>query len=234
MNVIRQFAKGLLNASLPRERFLTRGPTSVGTTPRMALTFDDGPHPDHTQRLLDDLARFQLRATFFVIGENVRRYSNLVARMHADGHEIGNHTWSHSEPKATSAKALADEVRRTDDLLFQLTGEIPRMMRPPKGEVGLQKLIQLWRINKTVAMWNVDPKDFRMKESAEMENWCHAYQPADGDILLMHDNHPYAPHAIECLAERGLFEQFETTTLSNWLNLTEAPLAVVAGGRDAD
>lgn len=211
---------------MPRERLLTRGPVSTGASSRIALTFDDGPHPVHTPRLLDDLARYQLRATFFVIGENVRRHSSLVERMHAEGHEIGNHTWSHSEPKTTSAKALADEVRRTDDLLFQITGQIPRMMRPPKGEVGMQKLLQLWRLHKTVAMWNVDPKDFRMKVAEEMDLWCQKYRPNDGDILLMHDNHPFASRAVDQLAEQGVFKQVETVTLSNW-NGTKRPATSV-------
>ena len=234
MNVARQIAKGLLAAVLPRERILMRGPRSMGRAPRIALTFDDGPHPIHTPLLLDQLAQYQLRATFFVIGENARRYSSLVARMHAEGHEIGNHTWSHTEPKLTSATMLADEVRRTDDLLFQLTGEVPVVMRPPKGEVGIQKLLQLWRLKKTVAMWNVDPKDFRMKNRDEMDRWCRTYQPADGDILLMHDNHPYANSAIENFVADDVFDQFETVTLSNWLNLKNSRNPVEVGVADAE
>ena len=234
MNVVRQLAKGLLAAVLPRERILMRGPKSTGRLPRIALTFDDGPHPVHTPVLLDRLAQHQLRATFFVIGENARRYSDLVARMHSDGHEIGNHTWSHTEPKLTTTTMLADEIRRTDDLLFQLTGEVPIMMRPPKGEVGTQKLLQLWKLRKTVAMWNVDPKDFRMKSRDEMDRWCRAYQPTDGDIVLMHDNHPYAASAIENFAEEDLFGQFEAVTLSTWLNLKNSPNPVEMGVANAE
>ncbi len=217
MNVVRQIAKKLLTVCLPREKFLVRGPRSSGRKPCLALTFDDGPHPEHTARLLDRLDDLGLKGTFFVIGRHAAEYPELIRRMAATGHEVANHTYTHSDPGQTSASRFLDEIRRTDELLSEITGRAASTVRPPKGELSWPKLRGLWNRRQAVALWNVDPKDFRMKSSEEIVQWCHAYTPRDGDIVLMHDNHPYAIRAVEALAANGVFERFQTTTISRWL-----------------
>lgn len=216
MSLIRQIAKRFLTACVGRDRLLDRGPRSGGQRPQLALTFDDGPHPEYTPRLLDKLDELGLRATFFVIGQKAEQYPQIVCRIADAGHEVANHTWSHTEPSQTSVVTFLDEVRRTDELLKTLTGQASTTVRPPKGELNWSKLNGLWRERKTVALWNVDPKDFRMKRSEEMTDWCRTYWPHDGDIVLMHDNHPYAIQAVEQFAADGVFERFETTTINRW------------------
>ena len=218
MGLLRQLTKTILAACVSRRRLLTRGPRAArGAAPRIALTFDDGPHPEQTPRLLDVLAERQLTATFFVIGELAARHPDLVRRIAAEGHELGNHTWSHGEPSRTDSRQFLDEVRRTDELLAELTGTAPRTMRPPKGELNWSKLSGVWQRGQTVALWNVDPRDYRMTSADNMAAWCSGYEPQDGDILLMHDNHPWAITAVGTLAARGVFDRFQTTTLSGWI-----------------
>jgi len=225
MGLLRQLTKTILTACVSRRRLLTRGPrTARGAAPRIALTFDDGPHPEHTPRLLDVLAERQLAATFFVIGELAARHPDLVRRITAEGHELGNHTWSHGEPSRTNARQFLDEVRRTDELLAELTGTAPLTMRPPKGELNWSKLSGVWRRGQSVALWNVDPRDYRMTSADDMAAWCAGYEPHDGDILLMHDNHPWAITAVGALASRGVFDRFQTTTVSGWIG--NSPCAV--------
>src|SRR5437867_2629105 len=99
MGYIRQMGKAVLAACLPPSRFLVRGARAVnGTRPALSLTFDDGPHPVHTPRLLDRLAEYGIRGTFFVIGERVAAQPAIARRIVEEGHDIGNHTWSHGEP----------------------------------------------------------------------------------------------------------------------------------------
>ncbi|WP_010582896.1 polysaccharide deacetylase family protein [Schlesneria paludicola] len=222
MNAIRQFLKQALTACVPRRRLLVHGPRSTGSKPRIALTFDDGPHPEHTPRLLDLLDRLALRATFFVVGQNAERYPHLLQRMSAAGHEIANHTYTHSEPRQTSAVQFLDEIQQTDRLVEQLTGRTMTTMRPPKGELNLSKLLGLWRARKTVVLWNVDPKDYRMQSVDDATKWCESYRPGDGDIVLLHDIHPYAVQVIETLATRGVFKQFETIPVSKWKRQDQA------------
>src|SRR4051812_6580102 len=102
MSMLRQTIKTLLSCGLPPHRWLVCGPHSrLSDRATLSLTFDDGPHPEHTPRILDELARWKLSATFFVVGTEVERHSGLVQRIVAEGHGLGNHTFTHSEPSLT-------------------------------------------------------------------------------------------------------------------------------------
>lgn len=200
MSALRQFLKSALTAALPQSRLLTHGPRgSTSDSIEIALTFDDGPHPDHTPRLLNVLAATGVRGTFFVIGERAAQHPELIRRIADEGHELGNHTWSHSEPAQTSASEFLAEVARTRRLLHDLTGRDCRLMRPPKGALSAGKALGLWRQQQTIALWNIDPKDFLMSDDAAMINWLKGYRPQSGDIVLFHDNHPHAAIAVERL-----------------------------------
>src|SRR5690606_35220120 len=119
MGTIRQVIRSAMTAALPRRRFIVRGPRSAQ---QVALTFDEGPHPEHTPRLLDELARHDIKATFFVVGREAERHPGIVERAAREGHAIGHHSWTHSEPSETPAPRLLDEVRRSIELLQSITG----------------------------------------------------------------------------------------------------------------
>ena len=215
MNFLRQATKRVLTACLPPQWLLTRGPRHASNErPRLALTFDDGPHPVYTARLLDVLRTAGLSATFFVVGRNAAQHPKLIERMADEGHELANHTWSHGEPAQTSPRQFLDEVQQTDDLLRNLTGTVSRAMRPPKGNLNWTKLSGLWRQGKTVALWNVDPRDYCMNNAGEMAVWTAQYAPRDGDVLLFHDNHPWAVGAIESMLHRGVFNRCQAVAIS--------------------
>jgi peptidoglycan/xylan/chitin deacetylase (PgdA/CDA1 family) len=97
----------------------------------LTLTFDDGPNPEHTPAILETLRRHNVQATFFLVGENVRRYPELVRAIHAGGHEIGNHTYSHSLDVHSSARRLLWELGLTSDLVESITGISPAYYRAP-------------------------------------------------------------------------------------------------------
>ena len=186
---------------------------------------------DQTLRLLDLLDAADVRATFFVVGKNAEQAPGLVQRIVDEGHELGNHTWSHSEPSQTSPSLFLEEIQRTDELLATLTGVVPQTVRPPKGELNLAKLRGLWKQGKNVALWNVDPRDYRMISEAEVSAWVSTYDPQDGDVLLFHDNHPWASQIIIQLANRGIFDRFETVSVSTLAGITPpicSPEAAVA------
>lgn len=224
MSLLRQLSKRLLITFASPKRFLVRGTAQGHRGPaRLALTFDDGPHPEHTPQLLDVLFQAELKATFFVVGKDASKHPDLIRRMAEEGHELGNHTWSHSEPSQTSSRQFLDEVHRTDDLIEALTGTTPVAVRPPKGELSWSKLSGLWQLRKTVALWNIDPRDFRMSSHDQMAEWCSEFTPHDGDILLFHDNHPWAITAIQQLAQRGDFNRFDTVTMSEMCGRRPSP-----------
>ena len=216
MSLLRQLAKRTLTALLPCDAIVARGAGDG-----IALTFDDGPHPEFTPRLLDALNAAGTTATFFVVGERAARHRDILQRIADDGHEIGNHTWSHSEPRETSARKLIDEVRRTRDLIEDVTSRECRLFRPPKGELTLRKLLALRREQQTIVLWNQDTKDYRMSEASdEIVAWCRSYQPAFGDIVLMHDNHPHAITAVEFLNNERSDVLSRCRTVSQLLNLS--------------
>ncbi|MDB5338179.1 MAG: polysaccharide deacetylase [Planctomycetaceae bacterium] len=211
----------MMSAVLPRERWLTRGPdTAAG----IALTFDDGPHPEYTPRLLDELQKFQIRATFFVVGEAVERFPRLAKRIVAEGHTLGGHTYTHSEPAETSARTLMEEVRRSLNLIEDLTQQRVSLFRPPKGKLSLAKTIGLWKLQQTIVLWNCDPRDYRADPVQGILSWVHQYQPERGDIVLMHDTHPHCIGAIEPIvqvaADLGLGD-FQT--IEQWLSANKRP-----------
>jgi peptidoglycan/xylan/chitin deacetylase (PgdA/CDA1 family) len=172
------------------------------------LTFDDGPHPEHTLRLLDTLAEHEVSATFFVIGRLVERYPDIVRRIAAEGHAVGNHSFFHARPSSISANQLMSEVRRANRLLEEILGVPPRVFRPPFGEVGGWKLWRLWNARMQVVLWSVDPKDYQCGSAAELSLRLAATPVNAGDIVLMHDRLPYAaealPHWIAQVRARGL------------------------------
>lgn len=207
-----------MTAVLPRRRFLVRGP---GTANRVALTFDDGPHPEHTPRLLDALAAAGIRATFFVIGREAERHPELVARAFGEGHAIGHHSWSHSEPDSTPAGRLLEETERTIALLAGITGRQHDRFRPPKGALTVAKCARLWQRHQRIVLWSADPRDYRMSDAGELRHWAAHNPPSPGEIVLLHDAWPFAAAAVDSFAawrERGV----EFVTLDAWLPREES------------
>ncbi len=219
MSALRQLLKSTFNATLPPSWLLIQGPRSTATSGRVevALTIDDGPHPGHTPRVLDLLAATGMKATFFVVGDSCRRYPDVIRRIANEGHELGNHTWSHGEPTKISSATFLRETQQTRQLLQDLTGHDCRLTRPPKGDLTLGKMLGLWRQQQTIVLWNVDTKDYAMHDRDEMLRWCDSYQPHGGDIVLLHDDQPYSATFLECLAVKA-DTQTHFVTVSNWLN----------------
>jgi peptidoglycan/xylan/chitin deacetylase (PgdA/CDA1 family) len=216
----RQAARRVAAMILPRRRFLVQGPAS---SRQVCLTFDDGPHPEHTPELLDVLKAHEVSATFFVIGRRVERYPELVRRMAAEGHAVGGHSYDHGRPDQVSAAQLVDEVHRTSALLTPLIGFSPRLFRPPQGKLTISKLWSLWRADQAIILWNVDPKDYRGRTVDEVRTRLLARPPRGGDLVLLHDDQPYAagllPDLIAAVRGAGL----EFVTVSSWVEPSPGP-----------
>ena len=135
-----------------------RGPR---TRRSLALTFDDGPDPEWTPRVLDRLAAAGVHATFFLIGERATRAPALVRRMIAEGHEVGNHSWSHRNPWFCGPRATSDEIQRAHDALADLTGAPPRHFRPPWGMVNAATFPVLNRLGERCVFWSIQPEGRR-------------------------------------------------------------------------
>jgi len=183
----------------------------------VALTFDDGPHPQNTPRLLDILAEHGVRATFFVIGTRVRRYPEIARRIVAEGHELGNHTWQHPLLTEYGDGGVLSEIDRTQEVIWQTVGQVPATFRPPYGAISPRQSRMLHdQRNLPSVNWSVDPQDWqRPGASVVARRMVEGARP--GAIILAHDIHgatvSAVPEAINGLRARG----FGCVTLSELL-----------------
>ena len=169
------------------------GPVSPGaikhgprTGNRVALTFDDGPHPESTETILAELARRKITATFFLIGERVAAHPELARRIVAGGHEIGNHTYRHAKLTELPASRVEDEIRKTQDVCRNLLGFTPTWFRPPYGLMHRPQIEMAAAQGLQVALWDVDSRDWSQPAAAEIERAVLEGAQA-GSIILCHD-----------------------------------------------
>ncbi|MGH8501403.1 MAG: polysaccharide deacetylase family protein [Gammaproteobacteria bacterium] len=155
-------------------------------TPRAYLTFDDGPHPQYTPRVLDVLAAAGARATFFMVGTAARRHAALTRRVRAAGHEIGNHTWSHPRPGLLRTADGRNEVEAGAQALADITGERPLYFRPPYGRLRRGMTEAAATQGETVVLWSLSGKDWGPLGRAR---WIatRLARAGSGDIVLLHD-----------------------------------------------
>lgn len=167
----------------------------------VALTFDDGPGR-YTARLLRVLRERGARATFFLVGQMVAtgRGADQVRRMVYDGHELGNHSWSHRQLTTVSKHRMRRELRRTDDLVRRVTGVRMRVMRPPYGSTDRRVAAQTRRNGQAQVLWNVDTFDWRDREPSVVVRRGSRVEP--GSVVLMHDIHRTTVEAVPRLLDR--------------------------------
>ncbi len=159
------------------------GPAEIPTGKYVALTFDDGPRADTTARLLDGLKERGASATFFLIGEQIEENRELVERMQAEGHQVGNHTWTHTRLQMLNQTQAQEEIARTNALLQEILGPGTYWIRPP---YGLIKDTQFSWFSAPLIKWSLDPEDWKL-ENAQADVKAVLSEVKPGDIILMHD-----------------------------------------------
>ena len=195
------------NAARPRQGKSTTVKQGSGQKPVVALTFDDGPHPTLTPKLLEILDDRNIRATFYVVGHKVERHPALVKRIRREGHEIGNHSWSHANLANRSDEMVLSELRRTNEAVQKATGRRPTTMRPPFGAMlpRQSRLVQA-KLRMPTVLWSIDSLDYTGSSSATITNRI-LRRAHNGAIILNHDIHARTiqamPATIEGLKKRG-------------------------------
>lgn len=176
---------------------------------RIALTFDDGPHPIYTPQMLELLKEEQVPATFFLLGENVELYGDVVKEIAKEGHLIGNHTYHHVQVTSLSLEEACKEIQETSDLIEELTGTGTEYVRPPFGTWN-EELEE--RLNLIPVMWSIDTKDWTTQnvDWIVRETVKHA---EDHDIILMHDSYQSTVDAVKRVIEQLEAEGFEFVTV---------------------
>ena len=170
-------------------------PTTVNKV--IALTFDDGPGP-YTAHLLDILDQYGAKATFFLIGSKVSGQASVVRSIHARGHQLGNHSWSHPELPKLSVDQIAGEIDRTNEAIRQATGVKPTILRPPYGAANGVVLEQLRARGMSSILWSVDTRDWADRNSQIVCSRAVA-GARPGAVILMHDIHQTSVNAVPCI-----------------------------------
>lgn len=191
---------------------------------KVALTFDDGPHPRYTHEILEILAEYDVPATFFVIGINASRYPEALAELAASGCEIGNHTYSHNNIRYASREQIEAEISECQSEIEAKTGITPTLFRPPEGRFNQYLEQTAANMDYRIILWSIDTKD-----------WAHTppdvivqealRQLEHGDIILMHDY--ISGQNTTCNALRALIPAiqargYEFVTVSELINGDDA------------
>lgn len=188
------------------------GETETGKSlKRIALTFDDGPTPTVTNRILDTLEKYQAKATFFVVGRQLSHDKDLVKRAVSLGCEIGNHTWEHKQMTKYKKGALKKSITKTEDAVKKYTGYDVCLVRPTYGKINDS-------VKKSVARpmiyWNVDTEDWKSRDAKKILASVKRENVRDGDIILLHDLYPATADAIEKIVPYLQKEGYELVTVS--------------------
>jgi peptidoglycan/xylan/chitin deacetylase (PgdA/CDA1 family) len=195
--------KRALFSAVPGRQLLEHGNRGRA---QIALTIDDGPDPVYTPRILDILRDHAVKATFFVVGGAAEQYPDIVLRMKKEGHDVGNHSYSHPYFHRLSWSGAIQEIRMSRWVLNRILGEECKLFRPPHGKLSLRSLIPAWATGQQVVMWNVDLKDYSAS-TGEVEAKLDRTSFSSGDIILYHAVNAAAlkalPRVIRAARENG-------------------------------
>ena len=171
--------------------------------PRIALTFDDGPHPVYTPKLLDGLKERNVKATFFVVGKNIEGREDIIKRMDEEGHLIGNHTYDHVKITGLPEEEACAQITKTSELVKEITGKNTEFVRPPFGawDKKLECGFEMFPV-----LWSIDPLDWTTKNVYAVVQKVLS-RAEENSIILLHDYYDSSVEAalkiVDALLERG-------------------------------
>ncbi|EOH95970.1 hypothetical protein UAY_03396 [Enterococcus moraviensis ATCC BAA-383] len=194
----------------------------------ISLTFDDGPNPETTPRLLDILKEKSVKATFFMLGQNVVKHEALVKRVAEEGHEVASHSYSHPQLTGVDAQRVKDEVQKTDKAIYHAIGKLPTDFRPPYGAVNKDVAMI---IGKPIIQWSVDSQDWQSHNAQSIIKRIDdtAYNDT---IVLMHDIHPETVDAVSTVIDHLRKEGYEILPSKELLGKKAKPLHMYYGSTD--
>ncbi len=177
--------------------------------PMVAITFDDGPRPESTTRILNTLEFFNAKATFFVVGWRAAKYPSLLKREINIGCQIGNHTYSHPELTKVSMDKIKSEIASTDKAVYSATGKYPAIIRPPYGAYS-QTVLSV--TDKPLILWSFDTLDWQYRNADYIAKTVLS-KVKDGDVILLHDIHDTTAAATEKIVPELLAKGYQLVTV---------------------
>lgn len=180
---------------------------------KIAITFDDGPHPNYTEQLLDGLKDREVKATFFVTGEHAELHPDIIKRMKEEGHLIGNHTYSHIQLTNSNREKFKAELIKTNEILEEITGEEVEYVRPPYGswDKSFEKELNMFPV-----LWSIDPLDWCSSNASGITDKI-VRKAGENEIILMHDYYATSVTAALSAIDRLKSEGYTFVTVEEIL-----------------
>ncbi|MGN7478379.1 polysaccharide deacetylase family protein [Solibacillus silvestris] len=187
----------------------------------VALTFDDGPHPKYTQQVLDLLAQYDAKGTFFIVGQLAEKSPEVVLRMHENGHEIANHTFTH--PHTKSVSRIIEEINQTSDMIYSITGVKPNLFRPVEGYYTDEIVNEVVKNDYKIVMWSwhQDTEDWKDPGVSKIANTV-LDGLNNGNVVLFHDgggNREQTVHALAKILPELKKQGYQFITVSQMIHL---------------
>lgn len=210
--------KGYIKAAeltniLNRQVYNKGNPAAKGTQKRVALTFDDGPNAKVTPQILATLAKYNAKATFFMVGQNVASNKAIVQQINEAGHEIGNHTWNHKNLTILSMADVKQQVEGANNAVYAAIGQYPTVFRPPYGATN-EQVRSIMTIPSI--LWSIDTLDWKHHNPEKILAYVKA-TVQDGSIILMHDIHQTTANGLENVILYLQKQGYELVTVSEIL-----------------
>ena len=168
--------------------------------PNLCLTFDDGPNTSQTLKVLDILDKYKIKATFFMVGENIEYQKDIVKKVSNKGHEIGNHFYSHENINKVSKEEIRSSIVKTNELIYNITGKMPKVIRPPYGFVNDDVKRICGELDMSIILWTADKdsRDWELTPASQIiENVTK--KVTNGDIFLFHDGSKKFTNTLEAI-----------------------------------
>lgn len=191
----------------------------------IALSFDDGPHPKYTIEILDILKEYDIKATFFVLGVHAEKYPHIIKRQVREGHEIGNHSYSHIDMRRATKKEIREEFEKTQEIIYSIANVRPKVFRPPYGNYNKEVVEIITSNDIPIVLWTFyqDSKDWSNPGvDSIIETTLSKVQ--NGDIILFHDyvykNESHTVKALKTIIPKLIEEGYEFVTVSELLHIS--------------
>lgn len=204
---------GLVTPPVVKEKPVKPVNPKPATDKKIALTFDDGPHPKVTKQILKTLEKYEAKATFFVVGQEVKEHPEILKAVYNAGHEIGNHTFNHEKLTTLSTKEIKQQIQATDSLIKSTIGQRATVFRPPYGSYDESITDQLSVPN---VLWTIDTLDWKHRDP-EKTVQAVKDRAKNGSIILMHDIHQATADALDEVLAILQKQGYEFVTVSELL-----------------
>lgn len=192
----------------------------------LALSFDDGPHPKYTVEILDILKEYDIKATFFVLGKHAELYPDIIKRQVHEGHEIGNHSYSHVNMKKASPKIIKEEYSKTQNAIYSISNIRPKVFRPPYGNYNDEVIKVVSSDDSSIVLWTFyqDSKDWSNPGVDKIVNTTLS-KVQNGDIILFHDyvykKESHTVEALKTILPKLIDEGYKFVTMSELINISQ-------------